>query len=49
MYFKLLDFNIIRICFRFELTVDPDHNVERIGAAVRRAKYGVKIFAKRRS
>lgn len=40
---------IARILNRFELTVDPDHNVERIGAAVRRAKYGVKIFAKRRS
>lgn len=40
---------LARILNRFELTVDPDHNVERIGAAVRRAKYGIKIFAKRRS
>lgn len=39
---------LTRILKRYELTVDPNHTVERIGAAVRRAKNGIKMFAKRR-
>ena len=42
------DINVVvaRVLQHFELSVDEDHPIERLGTMVMRAKHGIKLYLK---